>query len=251
MPSHMTALGFPITTEQDFRHYVYQATEFGQKIETRNGSYTLWEVGEGIELWVQTNLHRRLIGMNPHFSGSARMRAGLTSRIPRYEHSILDGAFHAWAEPSEDDPEHGVYPFVFDVPDYDTYDWLSLPTIAVVQIAAFAHELQCFENEDEYMAAQGATLKFAEESFVPSGLFHVRAGTRETAQAQAVISGHVLAATEMTNPVTCQRFYWVKVRTLGGEVDVVADPQVVRGKELCGGVVRGAFWLSGRVIEGH
>src|SRR5918911_3052462 len=93
---HMMTLGFPVTTAQDFRHYVYQASEFGQRIEARHGSYTLWEVGNGIELWVQTNLHGRIIGMNPHFNGRARMRITLTERIPRSPHSILDGAFCAW-----------------------------------------------------------------------------------------------------------------------------------------------------------
>jgi hypothetical protein len=83
MYSHLTTLGFPITTEQDFRHYAYAASEFGEKIETTRGSYTLWRLGSGIELWVQTNLHKRIIGMNPHFSGATSMRVFLTKPVIR------------------------------------------------------------------------------------------------------------------------------------------------------------------------
>src|SRR5579871_568043 len=104
MPSHMTTLGFPVTTEKDFRHYVFAASEFGRKIESPNGSYTLWEPGIGIELWVQTNLHKRIIGMNLHFSGHSRMRVGLIRRIVKIGRSILDGAFYAWADPQKDEP---------------------------------------------------------------------------------------------------------------------------------------------------
>lgn len=67
MSQHLTALGFPDSTEQDFRRYVYQAIEFGETLVSDHGSYTCWKPGYGIELWVQANSHHRLLGMNPHF----------------------------------------------------------------------------------------------------------------------------------------------------------------------------------------
>src|SRR6266536_2334685 len=171
MPGHMTTLGFPVTTEKDFRHYVFEASEFGQKIESPNGSYTLWALGNGIELWVQTNLHKRIIGMNLHFSGHSRMKVGLSKRIVRIRQSILDGALYAWADPQRDNPESGHYPFVFDLPDYDLHNDVPIPSIASIQLAAFAHELQGFESEGAYMTAQSSGIRWAAESFIPSGLF--------------------------------------------------------------------------------
>ena len=250
MLNHMTSLGFPVTTEKDFRHYVFTASEFGQKIESPNGSYTLWEPGNGIELWVQTNLHKRIIGMNLHFSGHSRMKVGLTRRILKIGQSILDGAFYAWAAPQRNEPESGYYPFVFDVPDYDLHNDVRVPSLATVQLTAFAHELEGFENTAAYMAAQESGLSRAEESFIPSGLFTSghRGGVREPPVAEAIFSGHVLVTQILINPVTDQRFYWARVRTLGGEVDVVADPQVVRGKVIRNGIIKGSFWLSGRLV---
>jgi hypothetical protein len=250
MPSHMTTLGFPVTTEKDFRHYVFEASEFGEKIEALNGSYTLWALGNGIELWVQTNLHKRILGMNPHFGGHSRMKVWLSKRITRIEQSILDGALYAWAEPQEGTSESGHYPFVFDLPDYDLHHDVQIPGIATLQLAAFAHELQGFESEGAYMEAQSGGMEFAVESFIPSGLFvpGPKGGAREKPLSQAIFSGRVLVAQILTNPVTDQRFYWARVRTLGGEVDVVADPQVVRGKVVRNGIVKGTFWLSGRLV---
>lgn len=46
-----------------------------------------------------------------------------------------------------------------------------------------------------------------------------------------------------------QEFCWAKVRTLGGEMDVVADPQILEGFLVKDGVVSGSFWLSGRILN--
>jgi hypothetical protein len=242
LPCHMATLGFPVTTAQDFRHYVYQASEFGQKIEATHGSYTLWEVGNGIELWVQTNLHRRIIGMNPHFSGTTRMRITLTERIPRTAHSILDGAFSGWTNPKTDGSPASQYPLVFDLPDYDLYDELYFPATIYAQLTAFAYELKGFETEDLYRMSQKESKKYAVESFLLSGR------VKTPVQAEAVFSGRVLDTRMIVNPVTGQRFYWARVSVLGSEMDVVADPQVVQGKVVKSGIVRGTFWLSGRLI---
>jgi hypothetical protein len=242
LPCHMMTLGFAVTTAQDFRHYVYQASEFGQRLEAKHGAYTQWVIGNGIELWVQTNLHRRIIGMNPHFNGKTRMRATLAERIPRYPHSILDGAFSAWANPIVNTAESSRYPFVFDLPDYDLYEELCLPTTIYVQLTAFAYELRGFETEMAYKISQRGGRKGIVESFLSSGR------AKNPAQAEAMFSGRVLDVRMITNPVTEERFYCAQVSVLGSELDVVADPQVVQGKVVKGGVIRGAFWLSGRLI---
>ncbi|HEY7416405.1 MAG TPA: hypothetical protein VH593_14525 [Ktedonobacteraceae bacterium] len=246
MPSYMTALGFPVVTEQDFRHYVYQASEFGQKIETSCGSYTMWTPGSGIELWVQTNLHKRIIGMNPHFRGDASMPVRLVSRVTKRRQSILDGSFLGWA--ASDSSGGNSYPLVFDLPDYDLYNELTLPCTRVVQVAAFAHMLEGYEDEKAYETVNEREQQADPETFYPSGLFIVHHRVQDPPRAQASLSGYVLATELYTNPVTNQKFYWVLVRTRGSQFDIVADPQVVQGKIVQGGIVKGTFWLSGRLI---
>lgn len=247
MASHLTTLGFLVTTEQDFRHYVFQASEFGQKIVSEHGSYTLWTPGRGIELWVQTNVHRKLLGMNPHFSGRARMRMRLTMRIPRYEQSRLDGAFYGWVEARQDDQQ--AFPLVFDLPDYDTYHDLELPTISMVQLTGFALSVTGYANEEAFRAAQqDSVAKHAIEYISAASFPDAKRRGYGQLPAQAILSGHVLASEMIMNPVTEQRFYWARVRTMGGELDVVADPQVVQGRLVRGGILCGSFWLSGRLL---
>jgi len=250
MAWHMTTLGFLVSTEQDFRHYVYQTTEFGEKIESRNGSYTCWTPGAGIELWAQTNLHRRLLGMNPHFRGQSNVRVQITGRIPRYESSILDGAFYGWACPSpigSNDQFH--VPFIFDVPDYDVYDWVHIPCTTRVQLAAFVIQARCFSDEERYYTAfineeQGQSLL----TFTPRKMFTPNGRVRP-ARAEATFSARVLSAEMLTNPVTWQKFYCARLLTLLGELDMVADPQVVLGRLAAGAIIHGDFWLSGRLLD--
>lgn len=245
MFGHMATLGFPVSTAQDFRHYAYAASEFGQRIVAQNGSYTQWVIGNGIELWVQVNRHGRILGMKPHFSGTARLRTWLTVRLPQ---SILDGAFYAWSHPLAHEALSDTIPFIFDLPDYDLYDTLELPTTTYIQLAAFAHSLCGFESDEAYSIAQQGSRKPGVESFFPAGLFTSRSRAPTSIQAEARVSGHVLATKMILNSVTGQKFYWAKIHTPCGELDVVADPQVVQGKIVKGGVIQGSFWLSGRLI---
>ena len=113
-----------------------------------------------------------ILGLNPHFLGRARMRVGITERVPPPYEGSLDGAFYGWIDPeSEENPEGGWCPVVFDAPNYATLDGLSLPRVCDVQLAAFPHQLEVFPSEDEYLASQEDGPVMAVESFIPSGTF--------------------------------------------------------------------------------
>src|SRR5205085_36715 len=143
-----------------------------------------------------------VVGLNPHYAGRTHMRVGLTVRVPRPESSILDGAFHGWADPMEAEPESGQYPFVFDVPDYGLTGAVVVPSICEVQLTAFAHELQAYESEAAYAATQSGAVKFATESFIPAGLFNAATNEQNTPpQAYAIFTGRVLVILRFTRSV--------------------------------------------------
>jgi GNAT superfamily N-acetyltransferase len=250
MPSHLSSMGFQLESEADFVKLAEQAYEEGQAWEVDRGTYIKWAPGGGIELWLQLDAHGDIIGLNPHFRGKGLMRAALTHAIVRADGTLLDGAFHAWANPSEDDPARGDFPFVFDVPDF-YLDKPKLPAVLDVQLAAFAHELQSYESDQAYDETQPGEIKFAAESFIPAGLFFPGGDEVDPPQAHALFSGHVQATALITNPITGQEFCWAQVRTLGGEMDVVADPVLLNGLLVEGGVVSGTFWLSGRFLHNN
>src|SRR5258705_10884341 len=83
MPSHMSDIGFHLTSENDFEQLVSQACREGEAWEADGGTYIRWEPGEGIELWVQLDQDKDVIGLNPHFRGKGLMLVGLAQEVNR------------------------------------------------------------------------------------------------------------------------------------------------------------------------
>jgi hypothetical protein len=177
------------------------------------------------------------------------MSVSLTRRFERAEDSPLEGAFRAWANPPAGRSDDGDYPFVFDAPDFDLHRELPLPHVGQLQIAAFAHTLEAFADEESYYAQQPQSPRFAAESFFPAGLFHHQPGQVEPPPAEALLVGRVVEHERIRNPFSGNHFHWARLRTLGGELDLVADPEVVQGSIYKGGILQASCWLSGRIIE--
>jgi hypothetical protein len=133
----------------------------------------------------------------------------------------------------------GCYPFVFDSPDYRLSP-VKPPTIVEVQLAAFAHELTLFESEAAYDANTDKP-KLAVESFIPSGLFQPGGEKTEPPEAYGIFTGRILETERRVNPLTKLPFHWALVKTLGGQVDVVVDPQLITSRMVKGGVLSGSF----------
>lgn len=246
MASHFSSIGFPVTSEEDFHAVVHRAKKSGKRHASRQGLYVLWAPGNSIELWVQ--VHRQAgLGINPHYSGQGRMKVRVESIMPS-QSSPLDGSIKGWAAPDPGDTNSGAFPFVFDLPNFDlVHRDLRQGSIIDVQLAAFAHELTCYADDTAFDAAQSEP-KLASESFFPVGLFtDDQEGSGPSAM--AVFAGHILQAEVRENPATGHSFHHLVVQTLGGTADVVADPTCVEGEPVIGGVVRGAFWLSGRIVQ--
>ena len=48
--------------------------------------------------------------------------------------------------------------------------------------------------------------------------------------------------------LTQQPFYWLIIDTYGGDIDIVADTNLLPTDPQIGGVVQGQFWLSGQIV---
>ena len=247
MANHFSSIGFPIYSEEALEELV-QTLEVNEVFETMHGHYLLSAPGKGVELWLQADHDRNLIGIHPHFSGSGRMKVALTTTLTD-EEMPLDGSFHGWADPEDDDPESGCYPFLFDAPDFFTHDTENpLTRTVTVQLAAFAEELNYFRDEEAYYRSQEeGEISYAVESFIPIGLFTDKA--EASPSAHALFTGRIQDVEIKVNPLTKNSFYHILVQTLGGSFDVVSDPSLLDEKPIIGGVVSGTFWLSGRILD--
>ncbi|WP_172254325.1 hypothetical protein [Saccharibacillus deserti] len=250
MINHMTTLGFHMQEEEDFLKLADYAYKNGTPIRTPQGSYVRLQAGGGAELWLQLDREQVAIGMHPHFTGAGLMQVGIEGELRREEANELDGTFYAWAGAEAGRPGEGLYAFLFDLPDRDVYGSLTTPMIRSVQLSAFAHELTVFSNEADYYSYQlersSGGLVLQTETFVATGLNDQGGEPGST----AAFSGRVLRAGWIKNEMSETYFHWALVRTLGGDIDVVADERLVGGREIReGDILTGSFWLSGRLVE--
>lgn len=251
--SNLSDIGFPVNGDEDINEMIMKVLNNATEIPCPRGFYLKFSDESGAQIYLQGNFDQELIGFNPHFEGKSRRKVGLTQLIER-DSSELDGGFHAWANPENDDFEKsGEYPFVFDVPDFRTVKIVEFPAVCEIQLTAFAsNDLKMFESEDEYFASQESEVRFASKSFVPSGLFSF--GENEEIDLNvvrpiAMFAGEIKEFELKTNSLTNEKFYHFLVETLGGEVDVVADPKLIQTEPKVGGILNGQFWLSGKLLD--
>ncbi len=175
------------------------------------------------------------------------MTVRLLNRVIHPKNTVLQGAFHGWANPHAGLTPDGDYPFCFSVPDYRMHDGLTLPTEVSVQLAAFPNELLAFDNREVVRSSNTWMKDMAGEACIPTGTFLPGGQKIDPPKPEIMFAGTVLDTSQLTNPVTRQPFFWARVRTLGGELDVVADPTAVKGTIKKNGIVGSMCWLSGRI----
>ena len=175
------------------------------------------------------------------------MRVKLVNRVIHLKDTVLEGAFYGWANPLGGVTTDGDYPFCFSAPDYRLHDKVRLPSEVTVQLAAFPNEILAFENQEAMRSSNTWMNQMAPESCIPSGLFLPGGGTIDPPKPQMMFCGTVQETSRLTNPVAGQQFCWARVRTLGGELDSVVDPTIVKGTIKKNGTVGSMCWLSGRI----
>ncbi len=247
----MSSIGFPAQSVDEFKVLAKRAvTQAAQTITIPGiGYYRQWSPGAGVELWVDVNQQIQILGLNPHFDGKARMRVKLVNRVLHPKDTVLEGAFYGWANPQSGATTEGDYPFCFSAPDYRLHDKMTLPSEVTVQLAAFPREILAFENQEAMRSSNTWMNQMAPESCIPSGLFLPKGQKIDPPKPEIMFCGTVQDTSQLTNPITGHPFFWARVRTLGGELDVVADPAIVKGTIKKNGIIGSMSWLSGRIQQ--
>jgi hypothetical protein len=139
--------------------------------------------------------------------------------------------------------------------------WLARERQFELQVVGFADALALCPSAEALEEAQAATfgarepgqprepgkpMRLAEEAFLPLGMFGNEGEV--TLRARAALTGGVESATLRTNGLSGRRFTHVRVRTLGGPLDVVAAP--APPEELAAArLVLATVWMVGRPCE--
>ena len=225
-----------------------------EPVKCLHGFYLKFADPSGAEIYLQGSREQELVGFNPHFAGESRRTVGLTRKIER-DSSPLDGGFHAWAAPTNEDVEtSGEHPFVFDVPDFRLNEIDDFPAVREIQLTAFAsNDFRIFESAEDFDNSQDSKLKYASKSFVPMGLFSFDENDKSVdlsaVRPIGMLSGEIKKFELKTNALTNENFYWFLIETYGGETDVAADSNLLSTEPQIGGIVSGQFWLSGKLLN--
>ncbi len=250
MPSHFSTIGFDFTNPEEYLSLAREVTDSVQAVTVPGGKYLYWSGSYGEELWLQVNSRKELVGITPHYHGKSLVVIRIENRVHHADDTPLEGAFYCWADPDENAPGKGAYPFLFDAVDAAIYVDLEIPSIARAQITAFAHEIEYYQSPEAFETSQKTQKPgLASKSFIPSGLFLPEGEPVKEPEATAIITGHVVEAGIKTNSKTGMPFYWALLDSFGASYDVVIDSRLLTGPPITGGVLSGEFWLSGRLIS--
>ena len=239
MPSHYATLGFDISSDEELGALAKSLVPQAVPIETPSGTYLRWSSASGVELWIHRDVRGEIVGAHPHFAGESQMPMLIEETIDKDWHTELDGTFSGWAHP--DDDGDGLYPMIIDLANYRQVSKTKLPAMGKLQVAGLAYQMWAFDTPGEFKSQPGE--KFASQAFIPASALD------DEGRAEALIIGHVIASGVRTNEVTGRVLHWAQVESYGGRFDLVAHPSVLATVPKVGGVVKGTFWLTARVLD--
>lgn len=261
MASNLSTIGFQFADEQQFRDTMLScAAQVTEYVDCANGQYGVWHSRSGAQIWFHLG-HTdtgeiEILGLTPFFEGKSEVTLGLRRVLHADSENAYEGALEGVLNPQEDG-ENGSYPIVFDAVDFALSGAQELPVVQRVRVSAFSRELSAFADEAAYVAAQEGTDRpvFAAQAFIPVGLFSVEQAEEGEAAAEiavppstAFFTGRVMEHNRLVNEATGRSFDWILLETLDTTIDVLADPDIVVGEIIEGGIVQVSALLFGRVL---
>lgn len=238
-------VGFATTSDEEFYALLQKVRVLSIPVPAALGTYFFYKDASGAALYVHIEGERSIRGIIPCFVGKSRRAIATVEAVPRDQYPF-GGALLAWAEPKETkDPKLGLYPFVFEVPDFYSHAWGPFPQAAQIQLTAFANEDLVVYKTEEALSNASNGPKLASHSFVPVGLFSENGAERDSV---ALLTGQIKVVENKTNTLTGSSFYWLLVETFGGTIDVVVARSLVPEPPQAGHFVRGQFWLVGKTF---
>lgn len=268
MITHARCLGYD--EAQSLVNALHTILTESEGYEVENGAYFVWQAPNGAQIWLAMKGGKaepgsqpapmEVVDLEPHYNGAGRMQAAVVEMVP-YDDEQLTGALYAWSSPlSIEDPETGYYPFSVDLRDFSTHlhAWRLLPRMVTLQIAAFAQEAWCFEDEQSYLQSDHSVLTETEDEetgelvtlrLAPQAMLPINEGASDNVAGNyALLTGRIVEVHHLQNPHTGKGFVAMLVDTYGGSVDVVALEDDIEGTPYAGGTVKAYAWLSAQVI---
>ena len=120
--------------------------------------------------------------------------------------------------------------------------------LASVQLAAFAHQVTLFDDEQAFRDSPKVDGRLEPQSFIPCPQKVRQGGETEPPTAEALVCGHILKSQLLHSDLTGLPFYWLLLETAGGRIDLLVDPESIPSEPPIGGIIKTVCWLSGRIL---
>jgi hypothetical protein len=109
--------------------------------------------------------------------------------------------------------------------------------------------VEIYADEKAYSASKKDGKGMVAKSFIPSVTFPLDDNDKDFEyKPEVIFSGIILEYKLLTNEWGNGKYYWLKVETYGGVIDVVIDPEIVDKPIKVGGVISGVFYLCGKLL---
>lgn len=254
MAGFLSSIGFPDGDLAEFARLCLNTKHEGDIITTSVGTYYRLSMpipdteDFEIELWLKQPHEDENYVLNSHFIGATSGKVQLTHGLKRSEGQHYDGAYRfTFNEFSKIGGNIVPTPLVFECPNFDCGENLTLPLIAPISLCGFGAGLRCYADEAEYLEQT----KFPPPAYIFADDF-IRGDEpcAEPLSPIAHLTGWVEETEIITNPLTNCDFTWAMI-DIGnlGLLDIVSAPSGLDGFLHEGGVVTGTVWLSGRLVE--
>ena len=243
---NLAHIGFEILNLEDFQALAAMVCAKGKSHRAGRNQYYCFTDPSGAELWAQVDEDDEISGMNAHFHGTTAVDVTLL-RAQGYDDRPLDGTFEGRAARVDAgrSKDTALPTFAFELPDAHLVPSVVLPVVAQVQLVGFAREVHCYESVEDFRKANPDTplenmQPIAQDLAADAGLSSL-----------VRMDGIVLNATKLQNQFSGRPFFHLALKTVVGQVDVVASTRAMPQLPQAGQVFDGTVRLSGRVKLDH
>ncbi len=255
----LQSIGFTFANAADFRKTVERlAGEAPERLACPFGDYAIWRSRSGAELWFHlaapegSSQEREIAGLTPFFEGRSEVPLSQLRRLQPPDDTAFECSLSACV--LADGGDGGQFPIIFDVVDAAVWPASRLPQKTTARLTGFASALAHYASEADFIAANAGRAGVTAQAFLPAGLAAAATanGERDAAMAlssTACIRGRVIEHARLRNEATGQAFSWLFVESCSARVDIVADPDLVRGPITPGATVDVTCWLVGRILD--
>ena len=248
------------------------AVKAKRRVTCASGEYRIWRSPAGAEVWLHYPKRRvrrqpapwsgersdsqpdfdpigDLMGMSVVHAGVSDMRMRLARAVKVSARNPLDGV--CIASLASRRPTDKAIGFTFELLGFAA-EPTTAGTAARVQVTGLAQRVWSYPSEAAYLGSTPADRligKGAMANIEADELADVALIYRPKPGTLWLITGEIRRSVRLINPVTLAPYYWVQLATDRGDVDLVANPDVIDGDISVGHVLQAVVAMTGRIVE--